>query len=764
VRRLGRTAIPGIVAGALLLSVTGSRAPADSTVMLAVNGAANQHAISPYIYGLNYADPALASAIGLPVDRWGGNTTDTYNWQRGSSNTGLDYYFENIADCFQVVSPCAPGSSYRAYEHFIAGDRTSGAKTLLTLPMMGYVAKDAPTNHPFTCGFPKTVDANQTSFDQYDHNCGNGMKPGNAFVTADPTRDGTAVDPVSDPSYYTGWLAKLTTLYGTAATGGVAFYELGNEPALWNSTHRDMHPNPETASELWSKSMHLATLVKAADPGAQVLGLSDWGWPAYFCTAKDNFGSGCDATGCSSGAECASHGNIAVAAWLLQQFKAYDTTTGVRHLDYLDLHYYAQGGSTPDVTRSLWDPTYTDPSWINDVIRLIPRMHDWVAQNYPGTKISLSEYNLSVTSDAATNAIIQADTLGIFGREGLDLATRWPLGNDGNLIGDAFRMYRNYDGNHSTFGDTSVQSTSSDQSRLVVYGARRSSDGAYTMMVLNKTSAAVSGHLALSGFSPPASADTWTWTGGGSGIKHAGSAAISGDAIDASFPAMSMTLYVIHPPASSSSCPTITVTPSKLPGPTIGSRYTQTFSASGGSAPYTFTATDSLPGGLTLSGGRLAGTPTAPTGRHTLTVQAQDAQGCRGMGSYTLSVLARPAIRLVTTKIMRSGAISVKVATLFAGRLTGSATTTAAGALPATDLTARVARRAKVVTYATGTLSIRHAGTVSLVLKPTKAGKRLLRRKHRLKLLITIRFAPHRGHAVTAAEHAVVNARVLRLG
>jgi hypothetical protein len=85
---------------------------------------------------------------------------------------------------------------------------------------------------------------------------------------------------------------------------------------------------------------------------------------------------------------------------------------------YLDLHYYRQGGDTTDVTRSLWDPTYVDPSWIDSRIQLIPRMKRWVARNYPGTKLALSEYNLSVDGSAVTNALIQADTLGIFAREG----------------------------------------------------------------------------------------------------------------------------------------------------------------------------------------------------------------------------------------------------------------------------------------------------------------------------------------------------------
>src|SRR6185436_2925691 len=58
-------------------------------------------------------------------------------------------------------------------------------------------------------------------------------------------------------------------------------------------------------------------------------------------------------------------------------------------------------------------------------------------------------------------------------------------------------------------------------------------------------------------------------------------------------------------------CPSITISPSTLPGGFAGVPYSQTFSASGGTAPYTFTvAAGGLPDGLTLSsGGGLSGTP-----------------------------------------------------------------------------------------------------------------------------------------------------------
>jgi len=278
---------------------------------------------------------------------------------------------------------------------------------------------------------------------------------------------------------------------------------------MTNRRVADMHPAPETYDELWQKTRDYGAAVRAADPSAKILGFSEWGWPNYFCSAADHIDSGCFA----SSPDRKKHGGTPLVEWLLRKLRSYQQAHGARLVDYLDLHYYAQGGDNTDVTRSLWDPTYTDPSWIDSKIQLLPRMKQWVARDYPGTKTSLSEYNLSV-ADATTNALIEADTLGIFAREGLDLATFWPMPNDGSLLDDAFRMYRDYNGHGAKFGNTWVRSTSANQAKVAVYGARRSSDGAYTILVINKTDTELESKLSLSGISPSGKAQVWRWTGG----------------------------------------------------------------------------------------------------------------------------------------------------------------------------------------------------------------------------------------------------------
>ena len=87
-------------------------------------------------------------------------------------------------------------------------------------------------------------------------------------------------------------------------------------------------------------------------------------------------------------------------------------------------------------------------------------------------------------------------------------------------------------------------------------------------------------------------------------------------------------------------CPVITVAPPTLPNGAVGVAYTQTMTASGGTAPYIFTATGALPTGLTLTpAGVLAGTPTV-SGTYTFTIRATDANGCFGELPYTVVITA----------------------------------------------------------------------------------------------------------------------------
>ncbi|HVF35148.1 MAG TPA: ice-binding family protein [Candidatus Saccharimonadia bacterium] len=97
-------------------------------------------------------------------------------------------------------------------------------------------------------------------------------------------------------------------------------------------------------------------------------------------------------------------------------------------------------------------------------------------------------------------------------------------------------------------------------------------------------------------------------------------------------------------------CPAITVNPATLPNGAAGAPYNQTVSATGGTAPYTYTVSSGqLPGGLVLNPatGAITGTPAA-AGTFTFSVTARDANTCLGTRPYQIVVAALgcPAITL----------------------------------------------------------------------------------------------------------------------
>ncbi|MGN6151419.1 MAG: putative Ig domain-containing protein [Lysobacteraceae bacterium] len=87
--------------------------------------------------------------------------------------------------------------------------------------------------------------------------------------------------------------------------------------------------------------------------------------------------------------------------------------------------------------------------------------------------------------------------------------------------------------------------------------------------------------------------------------------------------------------------PTITVNPATLPNPVAATAYSQTVTATGGAAPYTFSVTaGALPAGITLTtGGTLSGTSNA-VGTYNFTVTATDGFGQTGSRAYTVTIAA----------------------------------------------------------------------------------------------------------------------------
>jgi hypothetical protein len=541
---------PRVAVSALLFLLGLAAAPrvraADVTVTVDPN--ADRRAISPLIYGVNFGSVAQANRLRWPVRRWGGNSVTRYSWELDTHNTASDWFFFNIVDGSSTTLP--NGSTA---DTFMSATRAAGGEVLLTVPTIGWTPKDRQKRWGYSIakyGPQKDNECNTpNSMDWCTADAGNGVRPDDSLIlNNDPADTSTTID----PTYVTRWMQHIAAQFGTAGAGGVKLFALDNEPSLWSDTHRDVHPAKLTYDELWQRTRDYAAAIKAQDPAAKVFGPADWGWCAYFFSAADNCGPGADRT---------AHGSLDLIDWYLKQAKDYaDAHGGLRLIDYLDIHYYPQASgvtlSDDESTatsalrlrtlKSLYDPAYVDESWIGGagweggIVKLIPRMKAWIAARYPGTKLALTEYSWG--NDAgASSTLAQAEALAIFGREGVDLATRWGAPDDNSKIEDAFLLYLNYNGAGGKVAGDTVRATTSNVDKVGSYAVRNGNT--LYVLLFNKDTAARTASVAVAGGLTQTAA--LYGFDGTNRLRALGSSTPAGGALNLTLAARSATLAVV---------------------------------------------------------------------------------------------------------------------------------------------------------------------------------------------------------------------------
>ena len=345
--------------------------------------------------------------------------------------------------------------------------------------------------------------------------------------------------------YADDFVKWLSTTYLGRASHATAplLLSLDNEPELWGSTHQEIRGRTSANQEVYialnlagqdelvSKSVANAAAAKDVIPGIQTMGFVSYGWQGLI-NLQSNPVPPYNRPGGGT-----YHWYVDV---LLDKMKQASDGQSRRLLDILDVHWYpeAQGSGNrrivgnwdPDAgdnatqdaqtqdarmqaPRSLWDPQYSESSWItrdtgSGPIRLLGRIQDSINAWYPGTKISISEWYYGRGGDIS-GGIAVADVLGIFAREGVYAATMWNLANPNaspyngsntaalKAVMAAFRAYLNYDGAGHGFGDMSLKTDVSDPSvtnratqneRITAYSSINANDPTRMVVIaLNKS-------------------------------------------------------------------------------------------------------------------------------------------------------------------------------------------------------------------------------------------------------------------------------------
>ncbi|HVM61469.1 MAG TPA: glycoside hydrolase family 44 protein [Verrucomicrobiae bacterium] len=460
-----------------------------SNHVIQVSVLASNHAISPLIYGIAWAPSTnYVHDIGASIHRWGGNRVSTYNWVRNASGSGNDWYFVDGAGI------TGNGDYPFSPIQFIRDNAAAGAATLLSIPTLPLIAKDATS-----VSFSVAKYGPQQAVDPYKADAGNGVSTNGQNIVNDPLDSGTT----NSVALQAQWLRSF-------ASNSVAlpYLALDNEMDIWMSTHRDWHPANMGYDEMWNVFTNYATMVRAVSPSSEIFGPVSCSWWFYW---NSQAGPG----------DKAAHGGEDFLPWFLDMVRTNQLRTGQRLLDVLDIHYYpdsSNGGIDPArqlrSTRELWDATYTNEGWMgtNTAVtqtqpnrgepNLIPRFQTLIAQHCPGLKLAITEYNWG-TDTTLPGALALADVLGIFGVQDLYVGTYWTSPAANSPTYQVFKLYRNYDGRGGHFPSMSVFANANDPNLLTAYAATDPASRALSVIVVNKNpSNDYWGQLQLTGYAP----------------------------------------------------------------------------------------------------------------------------------------------------------------------------------------------------------------------------------------------------------------------
>ncbi|HEX8679172.1 MAG TPA: glycoside hydrolase family 44 protein, partial [Chthoniobacterales bacterium] len=274
---------------------------AAQDVTFTIDAVNERHVIPDVVYGVN--DLGVA---GSTVHRHGGNRHTGLNWENNASNAGSDYIHHSDSYLGSNAGIGSSQTSGALLQAWLNADRAAGLKTIITLPLAGYVAADMNG----TVAQAETAPSARWKQIVAD-------KPGPLSLTPDKN-DGVV--------YLEEMVNFLIHHYGTAANGGVAAYSLDNEPALWFDTHPRIHPSKVGYQELVNRHVPAATITTALDPSAQIYGPVGYGWGEHL-----NLQEAPDAAGYNN-----TYGNF--TNYYLAQMKSASDAAGRRLLHRYDIH------------------------------------------------------------------------------------------------------------------------------------------------------------------------------------------------------------------------------------------------------------------------------------------------------------------------------------------------------------------------------------------------------------------------------------------
>ena len=184
----------------------------------------------------------------------------------------------------------------------------------------------------------------------------------------------------------------------------------------------------------------------------------------------------------------------------------------------------------------LWDPTYVDESWINEPVKLIPRMKEWVAQSYPGLATSIGEGNFG-GENHMSGALAIAEALGRFAQAGVQYAYYWTYPPEGSPAMFGFHAFRDFDGKAGHFLDWFTPSTVAGSPATTAFVSRDDAGKHLVLVLLNQSRKdALAAEVDLGACGHVTSVQGYAYDGGHDGFKPRAATSAGGKVTEALAP------------------------------------------------------------------------------------------------------------------------------------------------------------------------------------------------------------------------------------
>jgi hypothetical protein len=436
-------------------------------VTITVDATVNKKNVSQYIYGKNesFDKPAeFYKDAGLHFARMNaGNNATKYNWRK--KITSHPDWYNNVYN-----------NDWDATSKKVATNHPD-MQVMWAFQLIGKVASSKDYN------FDDWSFNNSQWWEGVGQNLAGGGTPdlanpkGKALVEGDPSK------------YLVNWPADSTVeilnhWFGVNGIGlkknQFLYWNMDNEPDIWNGTHDDVMPTLIPASEFMDRFIAVAKKARVLFPEIKICGpvtTSEWQWYKWGSEVITSDGK--------------------YYCWLeyfIKRLADEQKSSGIRLLDVVDLHNYPDATSdlvALQLHRMYYDKNYEYPGangvktinggWDNSQTKeyIFQRINDWLAKYFGenhGITLGISEWGPSA-SNPNVCSLVYGSALGTFANNGVELFSPW---NWETGMWETLHLYSRYAKKYS------VSSTSSLENTVSGYTTMNEAADSMTVIIVNR--------------------------------------------------------------------------------------------------------------------------------------------------------------------------------------------------------------------------------------------------------------------------------------